>query len=192
MNGSTSDADCNDYYGRVKYIGNDFWISLINGEVYDCIGIEYGMLRIIDGECISRGDEAGYLYSVTEPGSLVSEGCDADMKGKWEIIDDPEGKLKMVFESVKNQPPTKKRIDEKGIVEAYQSKLFNKDMLIKDGRMQRVDVPHQKGGDYYEIYFIDSDMLLTTKDKAIALLEKVYTNSNELLHQEVTFIKEPE
>ena len=34
---------------KVKYIGESFGVdSLTNGKIYDCLGVDAGMLRIID------------------------------------------------------------------------------------------------------------------------------------------------
>ncbi len=50
---------------KVKYIGKTFGIEgLTNGKIYECIGIEDGMLRIID----DSGED--YLYSAIKPASL--------------------------------------------------------------------------------------------------------------------------
>lgn len=81
--------------GKVKYIGKNFGISLVNDDVYDCASIEAGLLRIIDGECKLEGDKLGYLYSVTNPGSIMDEDS---AKGIWKIVHDPDGKLKSLFE----------------------------------------------------------------------------------------------
>lgn len=68
---------------KVRYIGKSFGVEgLTNGEVYECIAIEDGMLRIVD----DSEDEGGYLYSAIEPASIeFSELC-----GKWEIVEDNE------------------------------------------------------------------------------------------------------
>ena len=91
--------------GRVRYIGNNYGFSLINGEVYDCIAIEDGMLRIIDNECKNNDAEyakEGYLYSITKPGTMDSE---SDGRGIWLIVSDPEGKLKSVLGNVYETDP---------------------------------------------------------------------------------------
>ncbi len=68
---------------KVRYIGKSFGIeSLTNGKIYECIGIEYGMLRIID----DSGED--YLYSAVKPASLEN----IKLCGKWEIIEDNENK----------------------------------------------------------------------------------------------------
>lgn len=68
---------------KVKYIGKSFGVEgLTNGKIYECTGIEDGMLRIID----DSGED--YLYSAIEPSSLENpEFC-----GKWEIVEDNENK----------------------------------------------------------------------------------------------------
>ncbi len=68
---------------KVKYIGKSFGVeSLTDGKVYECIGIEDGMLRIID----DSGED--YLYSAIEPSSLENP----KLCGKWKIEDDNENK----------------------------------------------------------------------------------------------------
>lgn len=68
---------------KVRYIGKSFGVeSLTNGKIYECIGIEDGMLRIID----DSGED--YLYSAIEPSSLE----DITLCGKWEIVEDNKNK----------------------------------------------------------------------------------------------------
>lgn len=68
---------------KVKYIGKSFGVeSLTDGKTYECIGIEDGMLRIID----DSGED--YLYSATRPSSLEN----MNLCGKWEIVEDSENK----------------------------------------------------------------------------------------------------
>lgn len=78
---------------KVKYIGETFgggYTGLTNGKVYECIGIEYDLLRIIDDE----GED--YLYSSKIPGPAY----DPSIKGKWEIIEDDEnGTLSVMINS---------------------------------------------------------------------------------------------
>jgi len=68
---------------KVRYIGKSFGVeSLTDGKVYECIGIEDGMLRIIDDS------QEDYLYSAIKPASLEN----MDLCGKWEIVEDNENK----------------------------------------------------------------------------------------------------
>ena len=68
---------------KVRYIGKSFGVeSLTNGKIYECIGIEDGMLRIID----DSGED--YLYSAIKPSSLEN----MDLYGKWEIVEDNKNK----------------------------------------------------------------------------------------------------
>lgn len=68
---------------KVKYIGKSFGVEgLTNGKIYKCIGIEDGMLRIID----DSGED--YLYSAKKPSSLEN----ITLCGKWEIVEDNENK----------------------------------------------------------------------------------------------------
>lgn len=78
---------------KVKYVGESFGaVSLTNGKIYECLGFESGMLRIIDDS------EEDYLYSVINPRPL-----DGSSKGgKWEIVeDDDKGTLTELFASIK-------------------------------------------------------------------------------------------
>lgn len=69
---------------KVKYIGESFGVdSLTSNRVYDCIGIESGMLRIVDDS------EEDYLYSSSNPAPLDGSAPG----GKWEIVEDEEDKL---------------------------------------------------------------------------------------------------
>lgn len=76
---------------KVKYIGETFgggYTGLTNGKVYECIGIEYDLLRIIDDE----GED--YLYSSKSPGPLNG----SSPTGRWEIVeDDQSGTLKRLI-----------------------------------------------------------------------------------------------
>ena len=77
---------------KLKYIGESFGVdSLTNNKVYECLGFESGMFRIIDDS------DEDYLYSVINPRPL-----DGSSKGgKWEIVEDDEnGTLKNLFESI--------------------------------------------------------------------------------------------
>ena len=68
---------------KVKYIGKSFGVEgFTNGKIYECIGIEDGMLRIID----DSGED--YLYSAINPSSLEN----STLCGRWEIVEDNEKK----------------------------------------------------------------------------------------------------
>ena len=73
---------------KVRYVGESFGfgvIGLTNGKVYECTGVEYDLLRIIDDE------NEDYLYSASAPAPLNG----ATAPGKWEVIEDDErGTLK--------------------------------------------------------------------------------------------------
>lgn len=77
---------------KVKYIGESFGAdSLTNGNTYDCLGVDAGMLRIID----DSGED--YLYSIYNPRPLDGSG----KGGKWEIVeDDKNGTLKEIFSHI--------------------------------------------------------------------------------------------
>lgn len=65
--------------GRIKYIGRSFGIDgLTNGKIYDVVGIEGSMFRVIDDS------EEDYLYSIITPGALDNE----KLCGKWELVED--------------------------------------------------------------------------------------------------------
>ncbi len=68
---------------KLKFIGDTFYggyAGLTGGKTYECIGTEYGLLRIIDDE----GED--YLYSAMEP--CAPDG--SSEPGRWEIIEDDE------------------------------------------------------------------------------------------------------
>lgn len=68
---------------KVRYKGPTFGggvLGLTDGKTYECTGIEYDLLRIIDDE----GED--YLYSAFAPAQLNSE----TVPGKWEIVEDDE------------------------------------------------------------------------------------------------------
>lgn len=68
---------------KVRYVGISFGVEgLTNGKIYECVGIEDGMLRIIDDS------DEDYLYSAIRPSSLEN----IELYGKWEIIEDNENK----------------------------------------------------------------------------------------------------
>lgn len=68
---------------KIKYIGEDIFLSLLNGKIYECIGIEDDLVRVIDEE------NEDYLYAILRPKPLdnSSEG------GIWEVIEDTEDNL---------------------------------------------------------------------------------------------------
>lgn len=74
---------------KVKYIGKNFGVeSLTNNKIYECVGIEEGMLKIID----DSGEV--YLYSAIKPADLTNE----NLCGEWEIIEDNDnGDLKKII-----------------------------------------------------------------------------------------------
>lgn len=80
---------------KVRFIGETFYngLGLTNNKVYECVEIdrEMGALGIIDDE----GEK--YMYSIKSP--CAPDGSSS--KGKWEIIEDPTGELKVIFEEYK-------------------------------------------------------------------------------------------
>lgn len=74
---------------KVMYIGPSFGVTgLTNGKIYECLGVEFGNLRIIDDS------DEDYLYSPIKPGPLDG----SHLKGKWRIIEDDENEtLKKVI-----------------------------------------------------------------------------------------------
>lgn len=68
---------------KVKYLGENFGVlGLRNNKVYICLGVEYGLLRIID-----EGEEYdGVLYSAINPRPLDN----SSPGGHWEIVEDDE------------------------------------------------------------------------------------------------------
>lgn len=79
-----------EYVGKVKYSGESFGVdSLTNGEVYDVVRDETGMIKIVDDS------EEDYIYDLVNPKPLngTSPG------GKFSIIDDPNKELeKYIFQ----------------------------------------------------------------------------------------------
>ena len=74
---------------RVKYVGESFGVDgLTNGKTYKCLGIENGMLCIID----DSGED--YLYSAVNPRPLNGN----SKGGKWEIVEDNNEMLSKLFQ----------------------------------------------------------------------------------------------
>ncbi len=69
---------------KVKYIGKSFNapVGLRDKTIYECLGVEYGFLRVID----ESEDEDGVLYSAINPRPLDG----SSPGGRWEIIEDDE------------------------------------------------------------------------------------------------------
>ena len=66
---------------KVQYIGESFGVdSLTNGKTYECIGVEFDLLRIIDDS------EEDYLYSSRNPRPLNG----SSPGGVWIIVEDDE------------------------------------------------------------------------------------------------------
>lgn len=70
---------------KVKYVGEDFNIpvGLRNGKAYECIGVEYGLLRVLDED---EEEPNGVLYSAQNPRPLDN----SSVGGVWEIVEDDE------------------------------------------------------------------------------------------------------
>lgn len=68
---------------KVKYVGESFGVDgLTNEEIYECLGEDNGMLRIIN----DSGED--YLYSISNPRPR-----DGSSKGgHWEIIEDDKNR----------------------------------------------------------------------------------------------------
>lgn len=56
------------------------FLGLTDGKTYECVGVEYDLLRIIDDE----GED--YLYSASAPAPLNGK----TKPGKWEVVEDDE------------------------------------------------------------------------------------------------------
>ncbi len=68
---------------KAKYIGKSVGIEgLTHGKIYEIIGVEYGMLRVIDDS------DEDYLYAMGYKESKDSK----EMQGVWEIVEDNEQK----------------------------------------------------------------------------------------------------
>lgn len=65
-------------YGKLKYIGKDFFLSLTNGKIYNCVGVDHGMLRIVDDE----GED--YLYPAKKPKPADEQEYEG---GQWEVVE---------------------------------------------------------------------------------------------------------
>ena len=68
---------------KVRYKGPTFgggFLGLTDGKTYECVGVEYDLLCIIDDE----GED--YLYSASAPAPLNGK----TKPGKWEVVEDAE------------------------------------------------------------------------------------------------------
>lgn len=65
-------------YGRLRYIGEDFPLALTNNKIYDCVGVDNGMLRIVDDE------DEDYLYSAKRPKPADEHEYEG---GRWEVVE---------------------------------------------------------------------------------------------------------
>lgn len=73
-----------EYIGQVKYSGESFGVdSLTDGEVYDVVRDEIGMIKIVDDS------EEDYIYDLINPKPLNG----SSPGGKFSIIDDPNEEL---------------------------------------------------------------------------------------------------
>lgn len=67
---------------KVRYVGEDTGVSgLSNGKIYEVIGIEYDLLRVID----NSGED--YLYSSFAPGD-----CTGTTTGIFKVVEDDKDK----------------------------------------------------------------------------------------------------
>lgn len=78
---------------KIKYIGESFGVdSLTNGNIYECIGVDNGMLRVIDDS------DEDYLYNIDNPKPMD---C-SSVGGKWIIVEDnKENTLTKLFKKLK-------------------------------------------------------------------------------------------
>lgn len=81
---------------KVRYVGPAKGVlSLTDGKVYECLGVEDGFLRVVDDEGYSYwekepDEKEGYLYAPV--GVVVQE--DGSRAGRFEIVeDDADGTL---------------------------------------------------------------------------------------------------
>ena len=66
-------------YGKLRYIGKSFGVDgLTNNQVYDCVGVDSGMLRIVD-DCVED-----YLYPTARPKSAYDHEYEG---GRWEVVE---------------------------------------------------------------------------------------------------------
>lgn len=66
-------------YGRLRYIGKSFGVDgLTNNQVYDCVGVDSGMLRIVDDS------EEDYLYPTARPKAAYDHEYEG---GRWEVVE---------------------------------------------------------------------------------------------------------
>jgi len=77
---------------KLRYLVPSFGVdSLTDGKIYECLGLDAGLLRIVDDS------DEDYLYSVI-PGPMWDE----SIRGRWEVVeDDEEGTLAKLFEEVR-------------------------------------------------------------------------------------------
>ena len=77
---------------KLRYLGPSFGVdSLTDGKIYECLGLDAGLLRIVDDS-----DEDS-LYSVV-PGPMWDE----SIRGRWEVVEDDEDRtLTKLFEDVR-------------------------------------------------------------------------------------------
>lgn len=79
---------------KVRYIGDTFgggYCGLTGGKVYECLGVEFGCLRLIDDEGYSYwekepDEKEGYLYDAKSPQPMDRE----TLPGRFEIVEDDE------------------------------------------------------------------------------------------------------
>lgn len=51
---------------KVKFLGESNQVVLLNGKVYECLGIEHDCYRVIDEEGYDEDEELqGYLYPMS-------------------------------------------------------------------------------------------------------------------------------
>ena len=77
---------------KLRYVGTSFGVDgLTNGKTYHCLGVENGLLRIIDDS------DEDYLYSII-PGPM----WDSSIQGRWEIVEDDEKRtLDKLFQNLR-------------------------------------------------------------------------------------------
>ena len=66
-------------YGKLRYIGKSFGVDgLTNNQVYDCVGVDSGMLRIVDDS------EEDYIYHKASNKAAYDHEYEG---GRWEVVE---------------------------------------------------------------------------------------------------------
>lgn len=136
----------NEIIGKVRYIGKDHKGSITNGKLYDCIGLTFGDIQIID--------DSGEAYWYSAIGPALSSGTDRNF---W-LVEEDNSSNKILSDSIsgKISRTSKDLEEEKGKILSSVTIHLDKEKMIKTKSYERNYIDETKETKEYQNKVIDS------------------------------------